>query len=121
MCLAEKNRKYNNSDIFSLGRVYLFLILSKENFMKFLFAPIKSSKDEINQNIENYRFLNFISKMTRVKNRMNLDNVESELLDIGQVSIIEEETTNKILELIDKTLKESSGIFKYLQNLYKYS
>ena len=37
--------KANASDIFSLGRVFLFMMLPKESFLKFLFVPIRSSAD----------------------------------------------------------------------------
>ena len=37
--------KTNASDIFSLGRVFLFMTLPKELFFKFLFVPITSSND----------------------------------------------------------------------------
>ena len=37
--------KTNASDIFSLGRVFLFMMLPKESFLKFLFVPIRSSAD----------------------------------------------------------------------------
>ena len=34
--------KTNASDLFSLGRVFLFMMLPKESFLKFLFVPITS-------------------------------------------------------------------------------
>ena len=37
--------KTNASDIFSLGRVFLFMTLPKQLFLKFLFVPITSSND----------------------------------------------------------------------------
>ena len=37
--------KTNASDIFSLGRVFLFMMLPKESFLKSLFVPIISSND----------------------------------------------------------------------------
>ena len=39
--------KTNASDIFSLGRVFLFMMLPKESFLKFLFIPITSSADTL--------------------------------------------------------------------------
>ena len=38
--------KTNASDIFSLGRVYLFMMLPKESFLKFLFVPITITTDQ---------------------------------------------------------------------------
>ena len=45
-CLASKDRKIK-SDIFSLGRVFLFMALSKEDFLKFLFVPLIGGKKDI--------------------------------------------------------------------------
>ena len=42
-CFGDKT---NASDIFSLGRVFLFMMLPKESFLKFLFVPITSSTDK---------------------------------------------------------------------------
>ena len=39
--------KTNASDIFSLGRLFLFMMLPKESFLKILFIPITSSTDTI--------------------------------------------------------------------------
>ena len=39
--------KTNASDIFSLGRVFLFMILPKASFLKFLFIPITSPADTL--------------------------------------------------------------------------
>ena len=38
--------KTNASDIFSVGRLFLFMMLPKESFLKFLFVPITSSTDK---------------------------------------------------------------------------
>ena len=38
--------KTNASDIFSLGRVFLFMMLPKEAFLKFLFVPITITTDQ---------------------------------------------------------------------------
>ena len=42
-----QNVKTNASDIFSLGRVFLFMTLPKESFLKVLFIPIISSADTL--------------------------------------------------------------------------
>ena len=39
--------KTNVSDIFSLGRVFLFMMLPKDTFLKFLYVAITSSTDKI--------------------------------------------------------------------------
>ena len=42
-CFGDKT---SASDIFSLGRVFLFMMLPKESFLKFLFVPILSTADQ---------------------------------------------------------------------------
>ena len=49
--------------------------------MKFLFAPLESNRNEINKNVKSYKFLNLISNMTKLKNRVNLKTVEDELMN----------------------------------------
>ena len=63
-CLANPGRKDKSTDIFSLGRVFLFTILPKEKFLQFLFVPlIKGGKNEIMESIEKEPILNLISKI----------------------------------------------------------
>ena len=52
-CLANPDRKDKSTDVFSLGRVFLFIILPKEKFLQFLFIPlIKGGKNKIKELIE---------------------------------------------------------------------
>ena len=52
-CLANPDRKEKSSDVFSLGRVFLFMILPKAKFLEYLFVPLKDGKENRMSNIEN--------------------------------------------------------------------
>ena len=76
-CLANKERK-NNPDIFSLGRVFLFTITARENFLEFLYVPVTDAfnKCNIEKIIENEPILKLISSMMQIKNRTSLKNIQ---------------------------------------------
>ena len=94
------------SDIFSLGRVFLFMHLKKESFLKILFVPITSSTDStyLNSNIlTQNNLLGLIHRMlsTNASTRIGLSDVRSDLnrlrmnsqirlntLEINQIEII---------------------------------
>ena len=82
-CLANPDRKDKSSDIFSLGRVFLMMILPKEQFLEFLFIPLtKGGKEEIMELIENIPILYLLSKMMRIKKRIDLSTIREELQSI---------------------------------------
>ena len=63
-CFEKKETK---SDIFSFGRVILFLLLSKEQFIKWLFVPIQ------NLNIPSpIDMIKLVTLMTSMTNRIDL-------------------------------------------------
>ena len=104
-CLADSDRKNISTDIFSLGRVFLFMILPKEKFLEFLFVPLtKGGKERIMELIENEPVLTLIAKMIQVENRIDLQTIRRELLSIQKIpstSII-----NSISESIQKSTSE---------------
>ena len=66
----------HNSDIFSLGRVFLFIILSKSSFLLWLYLPIeKNLKSTIENEINNEPIFKLISNMTKMRNRFNIKSV----------------------------------------------
>ena len=72
-CFEKKEKK---SDIFSFGRVILFLLLTKNQFLKWLFVPIKSQTRLFRLRIStvsqsNLR-LHLVSKMMSLSNRISL-------------------------------------------------
>ena len=101
-CMANPERKNKSSDIFSLGRVFLFSILSKEKFLKFLsLSLIKGGKTKIMKLIEKEPILNLISKMMRIRKRMDLQSVRGIFKTIVQIR--NESTINEISKVIEKS------------------
>ena len=116
-CLANPDRKDKSSDIFSLGRVFLFLILSKENFLEFLYVSlIKGGKSKIMKLIEKEPILNLISKMMQIQNRIGLQAIRNELQSAVQYKNLE--TVKKISEIIQKSTSECTNQYiDVLKNL----
>ena len=82
-CLANPDRKDKSSDIFSLGRVFLMMILPKKKFLEFLFIPLtKGGKEEIMELLENIPILNLLSKMMRIKKRIDLQTIRKKLQSV---------------------------------------
>ena len=75
--------KTNASDIFSLGRVFLFMMLPKESFLKFLFVPILSPTDRniLTNNIDFQRYLLGLI-------RLMFQNKQSTRIMLAQVRIV---------------------------------
>ena len=69
-------RKEKKSDIFSCGRVILFLLLTKNQFVKWLFVPVKDqirfSSIQVLKSNDSGQYLNLISKMTSLTDRITL-------------------------------------------------
>ena len=111
-CLADGKRKDKSADIFSLGRVFLFMILPNEQFLEYLFVPLsKGGKEKITELIEKEPILSLISKMMRIKNRLDLPAIRNKLQLVQQLmnlssvaeisEIIQDSTSNKTNEYID--------------------
>ena len=113
-CLANPDRKNKSTDIFSLGRVFLFTILPKEKFLQFLFVSlIEGGKNKIMESIEKQPILNLITKMMQIQNRMNLKTIPEKLKpDVPIIEYIPElfknytETVEEISETIQKSTSE---------------
>ena len=85
--------KTNASDIFSLGRVFLFIMLPKEAFLKFLFVPILSTADQnyLTNNVLNQSdILGFIRLMMQTQRsfRVQLSQVRLNFDDLKRNSQI---------------------------------
>ena len=78
-CYEKKNK---TSDIFSFGRVILFLLLTKNQFVKWLFVPIKDPAKILRLRISTFRsrhrqnlvskMLSLVLKMVSLTNRISL-------------------------------------------------
>ena len=70
-------KKHKPSDLYSLGRVILFLLVQKDEFSKLLFVPIKNSTRllSIKRLISISKDLSFhlVLQMTSLKNRISLE------------------------------------------------
>ena len=117
-CLASSERKNKSSDIFSLGRVFLFVILPKEKFLEFLFVPlVKGGKAKITEMIEKEPIFCLIAKMMRIQNRINLETIRNELKSIVQMT--NESTISKISEEISNSTSENAN--QYINMLRHFS
>ena len=101
-CLADAERKDKSTDIFSLGRVFLFMMLPKEKFLEFLFIPLTyGGKDKIMRLIRKEPILNLISKMIRVGKRSDLRTIRKKLELVVQLK--NAGTVSKISDVIQKS------------------
>jgi len=117
-CLAKPNRKDKSSDIFSLGRVFLFAILEKEKFLQFLFVSlIEGGKNKIRKLIEKEPILNLISKMMRIRNRIDIQTIRKKLQ--SDVQIINKGSVEEISEIIQKSTSEYTN--QYIDVLKHFS
>ena len=117
-CLANPDRKNKSTDIFSLGRVFLFSILPKGKFLQFLFVPlVKGGKSEIMKLIEKEPILNLISKMMRIQNRIGLQTIRKKLQ--SAVQFINTETAEEISGIIKKSTSECTN--QYIDVLKYFS
>ena len=117
-CLANPNRKNKSSDTFSLGRVYIFLILPKQFFLEFLFVSlIKGGKTKIMKLIETEPILNLISKMMQIQNRIGLKDIRRELK--SAVQILNTEIVGEISQIIQKSTSQYTN--QYIDILMNFS
>ena len=114
--------KTNASDIFSLGRVFLFMALPKELFLKFLFVPITSSTDAnymrniiLNQS-DLFGLIRLMMK-TQQSFRIQLSQVRIFFDDLKRNSQIT--MTSSAQTVIERIVTQnlSPGILNYIQDL----
>ena len=117
-CMSSSDRKDKSTDIFSLGRVFLFSIISNETFLQFLFVSlIKGGKNKILKLIEKEPILHLISKMMRIQNRIDLQTIRKDLQ--SAVQIINRGTINEINEIIRNSTSECTN--HYIEVLKHFS
>ena len=94
-CFDDSKQK---SDIFSLGRVFLFIVLTRSSFLLWLYLPIdKKLKPRIDAIINQEPILKLISNMTKMKNRSNIRTVRRDFDLIRNNSLLK---LDKSLEII---------------------
>ena len=117
-CLANPDRKDKSTDVFSLGRVFLFVILPNKKFLECLFVSlIQGGKEEIMELIENEPILSLISKMMRIQDRIKLQDIRKELHTIGQIQV--SDTITDISKIIEEST--STNTKQYIDNLKHFS
>ena len=117
-CLANPDRKNKSTDIFSLGRVFLFSIIPNETFLQFLFVSlIKGGKNKILKLIEKEPILHLISKMMRIKNRIDLQTIRKDLRSVVQIR--NTGIVNEINEIIRNSTSECTN--QYIEILKHFS
>ena len=117
-CLSDSKRKDETSDVFSLGRVFLFLFLPKRKFLEFLFTPLnKGGKDDIMKLIRMEPIFDLTSKMMRVKDRITVRMIRENLHPLIKMKNLT--TTNRI----DRIVQVSTSVYtnQYIENLMHLS
>ena len=110
-----------NSDLFSLGRLFLFLLLPKEQFLKFLCMPIKpKQKSTAEKLIKSYPLLQLITEMTQAGQRIGMNQLLKKFHDLKQSGEIR---FNKdvVRQLSEFSLRKSGDTSQYLLELVHIS
>ena len=116
-----------NGDTFSLGRVFLYIILSKSSFLLWLYLPIeKNLKSTIDDIIHKDPFFKLIANMTRMKNRSNIKTVRKNF-DILRAQLLlnldkslEITVNNTLAKMVNSELIKKFKV-DYIDGLYNLS
>ena len=114
---AVKGRK-QNCDVFSLGRVFLFLLHHKEQFLEFLYIPLhEDEKSQIMNLIEQEPILKLIRNMMRIEERPTVSEVRAEFEPI--VVMNNHDVEIQITKLLQTSTSEDTK--QYINNLKHFS
>ena len=106
-CFEKKEKK---SDIFSFGRVILFLLLSKQQFLKWLFVPIQ------NMNVPNPTdMIKLVTRMTSMTNRIDLKTSRIIFNELRSNSLVK--PTQNIINSLDSIVKSNLVYFKHYKQI----
>ena len=116
-------KKEKMSDIFSFGRLILFLLLTKKQFVKWLFVPIKSKTRALSLKTKRLTIdgstdcLNLISRMMLLTKRINLKLAREIFNQLRQKSIIK--LTDTLVNSIETIINEemSNNFNDYMSEL----
>ena len=113
-CFETKGHK---SDVFSFGRVILFLLVTKEQFIKWLFVPIQDSS--VLQNIScTSGAIELVKQMTSMTNRIDLQRAREIFNELRSNSKIKPTHDAISFDLIaDSNLKNLKGYISELGDL----
>ena len=104
------------SDLFSLGRLFLFMLLLKKLFLKFLCTPIElKQKSAAVKLVQAYPLLQLITEMTRVTQRIDMQSLLKRFDDLKKkaeirfnndvVRQLDEFSTRKFVDISDYLMK----------------
>ena len=133
-CFEKKEKK---SDIYSFGRVILFLLLTKKQFVKWLFVPIKDKTRALSLyairmtqrfSIQSYgmtvivpaKQINWITQMMGLKNRTNLQSARELFNDLRQKKRIKLRTVSKLVQTRWCTQLIINGVKRTLKYQFEY-
>ena len=102
-CFEKKKKK---SDIFSFGRVILFILLSKKRFMKWLFVPINNSATLTPTSI-----ITLVLRMTSMTNRIDLQTSQIIFNEIRRNFSIRPD--RRFINTLDSIVSASSNNLSY--------
>ena len=106
-CFEKKEKK---SDIFSFGRVILFLLVSKEQFLKWLFVPIP------NLNVPTPNdMITLVTWMTSLRNRIDLKTSRIIFNELRINSMVK--PTQNIINSFDYIVKSNLVYFKHYEQI----
>ena len=122
-CFEKKEKK---SDIFSFGRLILFLLLTKKQFVKWLFVPIKDKTRALSLKTKRFTIdgstdcLNLISHMMLLTKRINLKLAREIFNQLRQKSSIR--LTNNLINSIETIINEemSNDFNVYMSELCNF-
>ena len=87
-CFEDSQRK-RKTDVFSLGRVFLYIILDKSDFFLWLYLPVsKKLKSSLKVIIQNEPMLSLITNMTKINNRITIKTVRKHFDIIRNKSLL---------------------------------
>ena len=106
-CFEKKEKK---SDIFSFGRVILFLLLSKQQFLKWLFVPIP------NLNVPTPAdMITLVTRMTSMTNRIDLKTSRIIFNELRSNSLVK--PTQNIINSFDYIVKSNLVYFNHYEQI----
>ena len=117
-CFEETDSK---SDIFSLGRLFLFMISPSEDFLKLLYIPITNIEDqekikEIRKSRSYPKIFHLIDQMMRIKDRIDICKVREQFNTLRDYKQIRS-PRNELRRLIKICDKYKIGHIDYIQGL----
>ena len=109
-----------NSDLFSLGRLFLFVLLPKKLFLKFLCMPIElKQKSAAVKLIQSYPLLQLITEMTRVTQRITMNSLLKRFDELKQTGEIRfnNDVVRQLNEFSSKKFEDTSDYLLKLDHI----